>query len=400
MRRPLRFLIAAIVLSVLVPQAHAEPAEAQAAPRCANAALHYWQAFAMLPNLSAEESLQTRDSMRDPVHGKLDDAARRVVRRCGNALERLRRAAEIDAVDWGVDLDRGFDTQLPQVFMADSLTDYALLSARIKIADGDTAGGIDDLLAAWRLARHVSVVPTFMALSKGLGTENQAFGVLATHLKDLDDVALRRLDAGLQRMPAGGTMAAVAGEARARLAAVIADLRTGDVEPFTALERHFGTNNAKSYVVHDGKALQADLEAMLACADKAAALLQIPDARIGDFRREIDPFLTESRAVLGRLKEREHGNTNVAVCLDVVDRFFEANNRVLVPMARAAVAYRLGGEDAFRKVVDPFGGQPFGLELTDDGFEVTSSLVKNMNNEVASQRFLGGRPAKAGSGGG
>ena len=113
------------------------------------------------------------------------------------------------------------------------------------------------------------------------------------------------------------------------------------------------------------------LKSLLAVADKCTAAMQIPDQKIGQFEHERIKLAEEALAVR---KELPGNAPEIYVCLDANDRYREARTRVLVPMLRAAIAYRQGGKAAFEKVQDPYGDGPFEFKLTGGQLEVISKL--------------------------
>src|SRR5262249_41805577 len=133
----------------------AGPAPAQ--PRndpalAANAAMKYWQAFAQLP--PRDEAQQ--EQLKNWLTTALNDAARKLV---GGGEKRLLypppRAA-LPRCDWSLDYEDGVGLLLPHLDKARTLTLLACLRARIALADGRPADGLDDLLATLVMGRQVA----------------------------------------------------------------------------------------------------------------------------------------------------------------------------------------------------------------------------------------------------
>jgi hypothetical protein len=257
------------------------------------------------------------------------------------------------------------------MFKAGRLAAYAMLSARLKFSHGKAAEAVTDLIATLHLARHVSVDPNFSCLSVGLRLEEDVIQTAAAGLKDMDAAAMNNLVAGLDALPAGGTMAAVMAESRRRMAALVSDLESANGQDTWALIRkHFGSGSAASVPRKSRDEVLSSLKAILAVADKWAAAMQIPDQKIGQFEQERDKLMREGRAVSVKL----HVPIQMSVCIDGADRYLEARTRVLVPMLRAAITYRQGGKAAFDKVQDPYGDGPFEFILAGGHLEVISKV--------------------------
>ena len=346
-----------------------------------NAALVYWQAFAALPNLSAEQWNRQSKILMDPVAAPLDQQVEAMVQQAQVALEQLRRAAKLDRVDWALAPQTGLEIQLPHLSKALRLSDYAVLSARLKFSHGRASEGVADLIAALRLARHVSADPYFIVLSTGLGIEGNALRTAAAGLKDMDAAAMKDLQAGLETLPKGGTMAAVMAESRRRLVGLIKDMEAADPKDhLTLVEKHFGklrrtelasgstpTDNAP--VEKHFRNLLARAKSLLALSDKFAEAMRIPDEKIDQFEQQ--------RVKLTEEVDRHQVHPwpgGLLLCLDSVDRYLEGRVRVLQPMLQAAIAYRLGGKEAFEKVRDPYGSGPFELKTGPGQIEVVSKL--------------------------
>lgn len=157
----IRFLLAAALISaVAVPAfAHDESSALPRSPLGQNAALGYWKAFALMPDIPIDE---VKAPFAD--QGTVDDTVRELAQRGTAAVEALRRATQTDACDWGHDWSEGWMLTLPHCSQARKLTFLACLHARVAAADGDAETAIDDLAAATRLARDVGAGGTAIEL--------------------------------------------------------------------------------------------------------------------------------------------------------------------------------------------------------------------------------------------
>jgi hypothetical protein len=321
----------------------------------------------------------------DPAGAKLDATLEAMVVKAAPALEQLRRAAKLPRAAWDVSADSGFDTPLPHLFMARRLAGYAVLDARLKFRGGQAAQGVVDLLAALRLARHLSAEPYFLALSEDLAIEGSALRAAAGSFKQMDADALKQLQSGLAALPPGGRMVAVMAECRRRVAAFAADLQNdpaGDVQ--TLAIKHFGKQTATALAGKTKDENAAAVKALLTLADRAAEAMKIPDNQIEQFERR-HAALSEDWGKF--IKAIPAYGGPLCICVDATDRYLEGRVRVLVPMFRAAIAYRLEGPQAAAKVPDPYAAAygPFGIQVRDGLLEVRSAL--KVGTTVIQQSF-------------
>ncbi len=177
-------------------QPQAAPPEHQTA---ANAALAYWQAFAVLPPLkeaqlklmdSAGLDVLTDEQRRDDLRQLLKDSAA--------ALRLLHAAAAMEHCDWQV-VPAGPATLLPHLSKARTLARLALLRARHRAVSGDAPGAVADVLACYRLGRHIRGVLVESLVS--LAIERQANQAVREILPRLDQGQCRSLRAAMDSLP-------------------------------------------------------------------------------------------------------------------------------------------------------------------------------------------------------
>ena len=118
-----------------------------------NAALLYYQAFLSL----ADRDEQTRTVLRDVARGDIDpnDTVRQYVQDCRQAIETVEMASTRRICDWGVPFSRGIDVLMPQLSQARFLTFVLIADARLKAADGDYRGAFERCLMIEKFARHI-----------------------------------------------------------------------------------------------------------------------------------------------------------------------------------------------------------------------------------------------------
>jgi len=108
-----------ILLGVLAAQATCSgfviAAERPAAAAAPNAAVVYWQAFALLPEPLAEpEKAKYEAAVANPAAPVADDLAP-IIAKFDDALGQLHRATKIAACDWNLDYEAGVEGLLPHL---------------------------------------------------------------------------------------------------------------------------------------------------------------------------------------------------------------------------------------------------------------------------------------------
>ena len=117
--------------SVSIGQTTTAPAD----PLAANAALSYWQAFAVLPQLN---KLQEK-SLDAALQGKpADEQLAEVVRLSEPALRQLHRGVRKPRCVWGTPVEEGIMTSLPHAGKARALAKLAVARAHWNFQHGQT----------------------------------------------------------------------------------------------------------------------------------------------------------------------------------------------------------------------------------------------------------------------
>ncbi len=118
-------------------------ASAKTAEPTKNAALAYWQAFALLPTVDKDLDKLVIEA---PTV-KLDDRTKELVKKSKTALTCMRRAASLPACDWGLEFSAGPHMVMPHLSKPRQLARYACLHARqlrnIVVPADEAPGGKD-----------------------------------------------------------------------------------------------------------------------------------------------------------------------------------------------------------------------------------------------------------------
>jgi hypothetical protein len=340
----------------------------------ANAALHYWQAFATMPKFTdAEQTKLTSEYLTMP----LDAHARELVGKSEYALRCVRRGAALPNCEWAIDWKgEGIDALLPQMNAARVLSTLACLRARWEFEAGQNAEAIDDLVAALTLGRHGSLDGSLIGILVGYSIEARVSEALAIQLPKLSVTIVKDLKKRFDALPAGGQPAAA--------------LRACEETSLDWFERKVkGAKNRDSllvflrmFAVSEGKSANTKdrARAFLAeCGGDAAGVLKFAEEARPSYARmakslelPMDQFEKEFEAE----SKAQAGNPVFKVFFPALAKFRGGQARAEVRRAlfRAALAVQIDGRDALKDYPDPVGGASFEYVAFDGGYELRSKF--------------------------
>jgi hypothetical protein len=175
-------------------------------PEPRNAALLYWQAFAMMKDQSLFDSLQMNVLASKVLKGEKtwDEAGLEpVVDRNEFAIETMQHATLLPECDWGVDYSAGYATPLQHLTKGRILGDLNLLYGIRALAKHDNPAAARAFVAGIRFARHLGQDGTVLGLliASGFGLHREywvlekviAYGQLDSESKAEIAEALRAL---------------------------------------------------------------------------------------------------------------------------------------------------------------------------------------------------------------
>ena len=183
----------AILLAALVSSIGLVPADVHAQGTSPNAALRYWQAFAVMKDPPADkatadllESVSTGSAAWDEARlGKILDAN-------SEALEIMQRASTLATCDWGLEYNLGSTAPMAHMLKARVLGRLNALEGIRLVARGQHQQAVPVLLAGVRFSRHVAEGgPLVSALV--------AKAILVPQLKELNDIAADRSSTAAER---------------------------------------------------------------------------------------------------------------------------------------------------------------------------------------------------------
>ena len=359
-------LVILLTLSALAAPT-AAAATATATTNEANAALKYWQAFALSPSLNKAQEALLENWNTVP----LDKAALDLIAASKESRALLLRGAKLRTCDWGLPYEDGIWLLLPYLSKARDLARLAALHARAEIAQGHASAAADDAAAILALARHVGSDSIAISILVRYLIEGTAIDLVAAHLPELRTVS-PGIMAAYDALPAGATFqqAYLTMEKEHTVRWLATALRNAEARSpggWRELWKRATDRPDGLAVINRVDSAQEAVrltEDLLPVCDELAALAALPrdefDARYPEFRKKTKAdhplagyFLTTPDTVLAA----------------------QHRNQAQISLLRAAIAFDQGGPDQLKTIKDPFGAGPFEYRPLDHGFELKSKLL-------------------------
>ena len=344
-----------------------------------NPALLYYQAFLLAPEPMSEADSAYLYS-REAGMGKLPQRYDDMFKAYDPEFQLIRQAASCEGpCDWGIDLSEGPSTLLPQLARAKAVMVATRFRVMWQLENGRETEARDELLAAFALARKVPRNPLLISALVEISSEAINCATVAENFGRFQPDTLKALAAGMQTIPRVSVAQCVEAEKALSLnwlSREIERLRKdnpgNDAKVMEGIrlmlpeKNNWETLRQAAGGTSDG--LLRLLQDAASYSEKVAEILALPfaqyDARMEQFKAQLpqppNPFVIEGLRGLEKSKQREF--------------------RVLVylAMVRAAVEYKLQGENGLRSVPDPCGDGPFRFqrfvfEGLDRGFELKSA---------------------------
>lgn len=337
-----------------------------------NAALSYWQAFALLPPIDDK----TRERMASIMRGDsaVDDDMRKLVAASDNSLVFLYRGASIESCGWGLAFETGPYAYLPHLGKARELSRIALIRARIRFEAGQVEEGMNDTIAAIQLARHAGQdgVIVLINILVGFAIESEAIETIVDSLHRLNQQQRNEFEQRIDQFQPGIDMkAALQGERDVFLGWLIREIES-DRSRDRILE--LASESAEPRTI--ARVKQASPEQLLDWAkemgllyDAVIAAMSQPDETIATAER-LEAQITDqlARNPLAEMFLPAYGPARLAGKRFVTKR---------TQLAAAFALFRSGPSALDREALrDPFGDGPFQLKRIDDGAELISDLKR------------------------
>jgi len=384
---------AALLLALLFNTGLALAGESEtAAPGLGrNAALTYWRAFALSPEMTDDEWNIVISPSRgtEPPKASAEKKAE-LVRDWELALGLMHEAVAIPQCDWGIDYDKKNDPwhlQVPYLSKGRQLARAAAFRAKCFWEKGQRKEAADDLRATLIMARRLGNDgrDTVIGMLVQLSIESMVQRATAQLLTDRESAeffadVLRDFDNGSSSLLSKNAILAEKN-------AVIPWLRRE-----FASHPDFGERLADLgwFVASQASQEEKEVHAKLPQLQQADAqkLLDETDKQFDEFAAiSALPFLefhAKLPALLDKMKVSE--NLLSAFCLwgnlpTIRDE--DEKGRIRWAMVRAAIEFRREGEKAFSEIMEPSDGKPFLYTALEGGaFELKSAMQVREENIV------------------
>jgi len=359
--------IAATLAAASVGLAQTAPPTAD--PVAANAALFYWRAFSLLPNLDKkQEKLLEKAVEAEPV----EEALGEVVKLSEPSLRELHRGARQPRCVWATPIEDGVSTLLPHAGKTRQLARIALARAHWNFSRGKPAEGVDDLIAAMTLARHIGADPILITLLVDYAVETMADNLAAADMNRMGPAETKQFAEKFDRLPPATTVSqAVLGERDIFLDPIIKLLsKPGGKEK---MFEQFGIVDANDPVIKALKGMSREqlLEGavgMRPLYEKLAALMELPLSKTGKDEEKVSAWLADPSV-------KETTRTMAKTLLPgIVALKAEVRQKLCLALLKAAVAVQQHGPEALSNPAyhDPYANAAFQYEKLKDGFRLRS----------------------------
>jgi hypothetical protein len=353
----------------------AAPLATRLAPE-ANAAVKYWQAFGLMPNVDASEEKILQECKTAPLNAD----AITLLEKSRNSLAQLRLGAKLAQCDWNLEYSDGLFMLLPHGAKARSLARIAALDARHEFDQGHWAAGADDVVALLRMARHLELDPVMVVQSMGYGIERLAVEVAAPYVPSWKSIKTDAVSAALNALPPGPTYEQIF-QTEKQVGPIWLLKRIKDAESrekggwqkdwneiikaiATATEGADGVSSELARSAQTYEQATAAIENLLPLYDEMAKLTAAP--------------ANERASRLAEFHAKAKSASPLAIAfLPAAERVVAAGdrNRAQLELFKAAVAVARSGRQALTKYPDPFGDGPFQYRALGHGFELKSKLI-------------------------
>ena len=345
-----------------------------------NAALSYWQGFALMPPMDDP----TRQRMASIMRGdsSVDDDMRKLVAASENSLDFLYRGANIESCGWGLAYETGPYAYLPHLGKARELSRVALIRARIRFDAGQAEEGMKDTIAAIQLARHAGQdgVVVLINVLVGYAIESEAIETIVDSLQHLNQQQRNEFETRInQFQPTDDMKAALRGERDVFLGWLIRE-----IESDRSRDRILELASESTEPATIAQVKQASPEQLL---NWSKAMGELYDAVINAIG-QTDESIETAKKLEAHIDQQISINPLAKMFLPAFGQARLAGKRYVTKRAQLSAAFALfrsgpsalDGE-AFR---DPFGDGPFQLKRLDDGAELISDL-KHGDNPIKLQ---------------
>jgi len=367
MQRVIQFVWLLGSLASLAPTADVFAQSAvQFPPVSENAALQYWQAFATMPTLDADQQKLLENWAAAP----LDATATKLLDESQTSLRFLHRATQLRECDWGLDYRDGASLYLPHLVRARTLARIAALDARRAFEAKQYGRAHDDTVGMVTLARRVGQDYTLVSMLVCYAIEGMAVDAATPYLPEVhasyDDV----VEVSKAMPPSPPLVQGVLCEQRmaATLVTQLAEAEHRRPGSWRAVWKSIlgaEYDDPLRGVVRFGDVVDR-METLQPLYDELAELVALPpaefDARYPDFAKRAQSASPVAKTFMPAMEK-----------VVVAQRRCEVRSAMLL----AAIAVVEGGPEKLTEFQDPFGDGPFEYQPLDTGFALSSKLLED-----------------------
>jgi hypothetical protein len=369
------FAFSFLLLSlILLHHAPRRAAAADAGPDIgANAAMKYWEGFALLPPLEPNQERLLEEWQKAPLDGPALD----LIKRSEASRVYLHRGAKLARCDWSLDYEDGIRLRLPHVTKSLTLARLTALHARHEFEQGNWQSGWDDVIAVLILARHIEKTPIMIANLVGFRIESIAIDAAAPWLPEMKAILPKDAPGVLAALPAGATLVElVEREKQIGPLWLIRELKQAEQHQAGSWQAVWNevlqspTEESDSSLRDASRSAKSFeeavkiLEEMLPLNDQLAKIAALPWK---EFDIQLPKFVTKTKAA----------HPLAGYLLPSMASYVAAQRRCLAKRALfdGALAVVQEGRGKLQTIPDPFGDGPFEYRAVDDGFELKSKFV-------------------------
>lgn len=334
-----------------------------------NAAVWYLTAHMFMPGDDDENLIRVIDSWENP---DLKEAAQSL-KSVKIPLDYIRRGAALERCAWAADFKKdGIATLLPQLTHMRQYAKLLVVSAQVRMSNGDTEGAIDDLIAIMHVSRHAAADGSLIGCLVQISMDKLAVDAIAKQLHRFDRTELESVRARLNALPSRYSVQSSIATERLLSVWLKRLLLNNDGKIDTQQLKELGLTELNEAL--KGKDAKKHAELLTQWFDEMDAFYQ----RLYDnFGLPYDQFVKADAQYVKDIENSD--NVFIKMLMPALGTAYKTERRAksMYVILDAAIALRLGGDEAFNAVTDPADGKPFDREVTDAGLVLSSRLKKN-----------------------
>jgi hypothetical protein len=332
-----------------------------------NAALQYWQAFALMPALDAQQEKLLDNRGKAP----LDADALKLLDQSHASLKFLHRGAKLRECDWGLDYRDGASMHLPHLTKARTLARLAALETRRAFEAGQHDRASDMAFGMAALARQVGGDRTLVSMMVCYSIEEMTVDALAPCLPELG-ASYDSSKATLESLPPSPRLAQGV-LCEKQMGAWIADrLKAAEKDRSGSWRETWKSmilGNENTDPLSDVENFEQVVKVMDKFQTVYDELAQLTDLPPKEFDAKYPAFAERAEAASPVAK----------ILLPAMEKIVTAqrHSEARMAMLLAAIAVAEGGPEKLAGIKDPFGDGPFEYRKLDTGFELSSKLLED-----------------------